>query len=60
MDELSDTKKARWELLVSEMSQLLGAPSVDSSDDNFCQVAVFLDLSDSDLELEPILFSQAH
>ena len=33
-DESGDTKKARWELLVREMSQLLGAPSVDDSDES--------------------------
>ena len=59
IDELGGTKKARWELLVREMSQLLGAPSVDHSDGNGCPAAIFLDEDGSGLELEPDSFAQA-
>ena len=59
IDELGYTKMTRWELLVREMSQLLGLPSVDHSDDNGCPSAIFLDENSSDVELEAGSFPQA-
>ncbi len=59
VDEFGNAKKARWELLVREMSQLPGAPSVDHFDDHSCPSAIFQEEYRSDVELDPGSFPQA-